>query len=347
VITERRAIAEAVDGGDLDELIRLVDGLCAARDWDGVVFLRDRCRHVLEERGLQMWPAAEFAEYRMALEAPADYAGSVVAEGAGRFALGPLWEVAAAGHTWSDLAPHVPDGPARTMAAHERVIRGEDLRGEGSVDPLLLDLPLRLEPWEIPCPPAVYRSHTADFPTPALPATAPLEPGTPGAPIDDEESVEALLDLGSVWVELSNGSRRAVAVEGGISAAVAALGFDDVVAAAVEAPEAMAWMAWAGASGGAYGRRRGGPTGRFLAWWAAAAIAGLDWPVDPAELHEAAAGLKWMFWLPESDRAGWRLHLAVASPEEGVAWALSATDSHRDDDPLAADHPGPFAPPDG
>ena len=63
---ERRRVVEAVDRGDLDELVRLVDGLCGARDWDGVVMLRDRCRHALEERGLQLWPAAEFAEYRLA-----------------------------------------------------------------------------------------------------------------------------------------------------------------------------------------------------------------------------------------------------------------------------------------
>ncbi|HEX9977948.1 MAG TPA: hypothetical protein VGB41_04885, partial [Acidimicrobiia bacterium] len=87
-------IKEAVDAGDLDRLTRLVDALCASRDWDGVVELRDRCRHAIE-RGLQLWPAAEFAEYRLALEAPGAYAGPVLVEGAGRFALGPLWEVAA------------------------------------------------------------------------------------------------------------------------------------------------------------------------------------------------------------------------------------------------------------
>ena len=41
------------------------------------------------------------------------------------------------------------------------------------------------------------------------------------------------------------------------------------------------------------------------------------------------------------------LRKAVESPEEGIAWALSAADSHREDDPLAAERPGPFSPPDG
>jgi hypothetical protein len=335
-------IAEAVGRGDLDELVRMVDGLCSARDWDGVVLLRDRCRHALEERGLQLWPAAEYAEYRLALEAPPEFAGPVVVEGAGRFALGPLWEVAASSHTWAALAPHVPDGPARTMAAHERVLRGEDLSADGSVDPHLLEVPLRLEPWEAPCPPAVYRSDTADFPTPPLPRFRAVTAGSPGEPIEDEESLEALLDLGRVWAEQSNGSRRAAAVEGDGMAAIAALGHDRVLASPLTGPEALAWMAWAGASGGAYGRRRGGPSGRFAAWWAAAALAGLDWPVEPGRLAAAVRAIEWTLWFPPDAPAGWGLHLAAALPTEGVAWAVSAADSHRDDDPLAADHPGPI-----
>ena len=48
--------------------------------------------------------------------------------GAGRFALGPLSEVAASTHTWAELAPHAPPGPLAAVTAHERVVRGEDLR---------------------------------------------------------------------------------------------------------------------------------------------------------------------------------------------------------------------------
>ena len=97
-------------------------------------------------------------------------------------------------------------------------------------------------------------------------------------------------------------------------------------------PSAVAWMAWAGASGGAYGRRRGTPAGRFTAWWAAAALAGLDWPPEPSRLGEALAGLRWVLWEPSAEAAGWRLHLAVEDRAEGIAWAVAATDTHRDDD---------------
>jgi len=115
-------IAEAVERGDLDELTRLIDALCEAREWDALVELRDRCARAVE-RGKQLWPAAHHAEYRLALEAPAPWAGSVLVEGAGRFALGPLSEVAASTHTWAELAPHAPAGPVAALAAHERVVR--------------------------------------------------------------------------------------------------------------------------------------------------------------------------------------------------------------------------------
>lgn len=325
-------VAEAVGRGDLDELVRLVDGLCASREWDEVVRLRDRCRHALE-RGLQLWPAAEYAEYRMALEGPPDYAGPVVVEGAGRFALGPLWEVAASTHTWDALAPHLPDGPARAMAAHERVVRGEDLTGEPGIDPLVLELPLRTGPWEPAYPVAVYRSDKADFPAPP---PVPLEPAdlpAPGAAIEDREAVEALYDLGRAWAEQSNGACAAVAVEGGAAGAIAALGHRAARLAEVAPGEALAWMAWAGANGGAYGRRAGAPAGRFAAWWTAAALAGMEWPPDPGALEEAMGHLTWVLWEPPGLVGGWSLHLAAADPAEGIAWAVAATDTWRDDDP--------------
>src|SRR5436309_15644255 len=97
-------IVDAVEAGDLDELVRIIDGLCDAREWDGLVEVRERSHRALE-RGRQLWPAASYAEYRLALDAPAPYAALVLVEDAGRFALGPLYEVAASRHTWAELAP--------------------------------------------------------------------------------------------------------------------------------------------------------------------------------------------------------------------------------------------------
>jgi hypothetical protein len=323
-------LSEAVDRGDLDELVRLVDGLASAREWHRIVDLRDRCRHAME-RGLQLWPAAEYAEYRLALDAPGQFAGPVVVEGAGRFALGPLWEVAASSHTWEDLAPHVPPGPARAMAAHERVLRGEDLRGDDTVDPLVLEIPLVLEPWEPEYAVATYRSDEADLPAPDLPPIgAPASMGAPGDLLDRPVETEALLDPVLVWLEQSNGEARAVAVEGDAEAAIAALGVTDGGIAELEPAAAVSWLAWAGASGGGHGRRRGGPAGRFAAWWAVVTLAGLEWPPAEGEVAEASHRLKWVRWSGPGG-GNWELRLAVEDPARGLAWAVDAFDSAEPD----------------
>lgn len=301
-----------------------------------MVRLRDRCRLAME-RGLQLWPAAEFAEYRLALDATGEFAGPVVKEGAGRFALGPLWEVAASTHRWADLAPYLPAGPARAMAAHERVIRGEDLSGTADIDPWVLEVPLRLEQWEPDYPPAVYRSDKAAFPTPPHPDLEVTALPEPRRPVYDEASTEALYDLGRAWVEQSNGACAAVAVEGGTLEAIAALGHASARVAPIDPAIAVAWMAWAAASGGAYGRRAGTPSGRFGAWWAVAALGGLDWPPDPDDLGEAARRMAWHLWEPMGLVGGWGLHLAAADPTEGIAWAVAATDTYREDDPNRPD----------
>ena len=99
--------------------------------------------------------------------------------------------------------------------------------------------------------------------------------------------------------------------------------------AAVPAAAALARMAWAGASGGAHGRRRGMAAGRFAAWWALAALTDLvdDWPVEAGELGAAAGELRWWLWDAGEPDLGWSLRVAVDDPAHGVAWAVSATDA--------------------
>jgi hypothetical protein len=93
----------------------------------------------------------------------------------------------------------------------------------------------------------------------------------------------------------------------------------------VEVGQAVAVMAWAGASGGAHGRRRGMASGRFAAWWALAALAGeLDrWP----DVSGALGRLRWFRWDRLEPSKGWVLRLAAQSVETpGRAWAVEATD---------------------
>jgi len=308
---------------ELDELIREIDNLASGRDWDGLRALRDRAR-AAHERGKQHWPAAAHAEYRLALEAPGEHAGTVIVEGAGRFALGPLSEVAASTHTWAELAPHIPEGPLRSITAHERVVRGDDVCGDARVDPLVLPLPLALEVWEPLYPLATYEPDKAHFPAPVLPALTRVDlPVAPFESTADADEVLALRALVATWLTDSNGHADAVGVEGSAQRAIAALGVTDARVAPVSPAEAMALMAWAGASGGAAGRRRGMAWGRFVAWECAAELAGVDIEDD---IGGAADELRWCVWDTGVVDTGWTLRLAVEDPEAGCAWALSAAD---------------------
>jgi len=146
--------------------------------------------------------------------------------------------------------------------------------------------------------------------------------------VDDRDATRALTDLASAWTDGSNGRAAAVAVEGDAAAAIAALQPSGARIAEVDLTHAVALMAWTGASGGAHGRRRGMATGRFGAWWALAAVMGLldDWPPSPDELGDAAARLRWHRWADPAAPTGWSLRLAVEDPDEGLAWAVAATD---------------------
>ena len=321
-------VKEAVESGDLDRLVRLVDRLCGSRDWNGVVELRDRCRHAIE-RGLQLWPAAEFAEYRLALEAPGAFAGPVLVTGAGRFALGPLWEVAASRHEWSELTDHVPPGPARALCAHERVIRGEDLTDDDSIDLGILELPAVLAPWEAYAA-AEYQAAEAAFPTPDRPEAQRIELDPPGESVADEDAVEALAALAAPWSEQSNGVVATAALAGTAESAIAAHGLAEAMVTVVDPATAMAWMAWTGASGGAYGRRRGTPMGRFGAWWAGSMIAGIEWPPDPDDFIVHLGQVRWLLWEPVDETPGWSG--SIAAERDGRAWALMAHDRFREQD---------------
>ena len=82
--------------------------------------------------------------------------------------------------------------------------------------------------------------------------------------------------------------------------AVRALGPPAWTTRPLTAAEAVAWLAWAGASGGAHGRRRGAALGRFGALWVLAAILDLadEWPVPLDLLGARADALRWFWWEP-------------------------------------------------
>ena len=320
---------DLVELGDIDELVRHVDRLAVAGEWDALDEVRDLCRRALD-RGKQLWPVSARAEYRLALDAPGAYAARVLVPGLGRFAPGPLSEVAASTHTWDELAPFVAAGqPEPAVAAHERVVRGESLIGDARVLAGVLDVPLELAAWEPAYPVAVYEANRVDFPITALARGRAVELPARGPVVDDGDAVRALLELASAWTSSSDGRSEAVAVRGDALAAVAAFGVARCRVVELSPADAFARMAWTAASGGAHGRRRGMAAGRFGAWWAASALAGLldDWPVNADDLGEAVAELRWFAWDPGVPDVGWSLRMAVDDPADGLAWALTATDA--------------------
>jgi hypothetical protein len=338
------ASSELVERGDLDELTRHVNRLVAGAEWDELAELRVRCRLAVE-RGKQLWAVAAHIEYRLALGAPARWAAMMLETGPGRFALGPLPEVAASTHTWEELSPHIHPTPQAAMAAHERVMRGDDLTNDPDAMKLpdVLDLPWSLQPWEPSYALAEYEPDRMEAPAPKLPAlglfgAAALESertSRGASPLSRGEAdavASSLVDLVSTWTEESNGRAEAIGARGDALQAIRALGARPREIVELEPAMALAAMGWASASGGAYGRRRGAAPGRFAAWLVLVALGDLSakWPLAPDELGEVLHQVRWYAWGAGEPSTGWALRLAVeatAGPNKDRAWAVSATDA--------------------
>jgi len=316
---------------DLDGLVRLVDDRCRDEDWAGLLRLRDRCAAATRETGRQLWPAATLAEYRLALLAPADWAARVLDGQAGRFTIGPLSEVAAVHHTWAELAPHLAPVPVALFIAHERAIRGESIRADTLAGlPPVLDIPAALQRWEPAYPVSNYSDAGAEHPEPAesgMLREATIV-GTPTVVADDATDL-AVRQLVEAWTASSTGRAEVVCVEGSHLDALGALGLKTARLCEIDADEALARLAWAGASGGARGRRRGMAIGRFSMWWLLGALGDLhdDWPPSNADVEELLAELRWFRWDAYEPAGGWRLQLLIENDAEGVAWAINATDA--------------------
>lgn len=310
---------EAIESSDTDELLRVVDDFCKSRSWGDLELLRSRCHEALQ-RGKQLWGVEEHIRYRLALEAPAEVAGRVVSEGSSRFGLGPLPEVAASSHSWVELSGHLEHGPTRATTAAERVVRGE------TVDNERLELPGQLLDWEPRYVTATYKRDRVEAHAPDLPSLQ--EVALPGEvqSIGDPISESGLSDLVAPWVEESNGRCETSTVEGDHLSAIRGLGLTTARAGALSPLEALSWMGWAAASGGAHGRRRGAAAGRYLAWWAVAGLADLDWPPDPAAVGAATRAIGWHWFDDGSPDIGWSIRLAISDPKQGISWAIAAVD---------------------
>lgn len=317
---------DLIEAGDLNGLLRAVNVLCGERAWDELLDLADRCEDAIE-RGKQLWPIAAHIDYRVALEGPGELAASVLSAEVGRFSLGPLTEVAASTHAWDELAPHLDEPRLAAYVAQERVLRGEDLTGDDRAHPDVLELPLMLQSWEPTYALAAYRADHVEVSEPWTPGEAlrAVDPA-PAPHVDDAELEEVLLGLVAPWTAESNGAARAAVVDGDARGAASRLTYGRLRMTQLTAEEALQRIAWAAASGGAHGRRRGAALGRSLAWYTAGMLAGIDLPPRPDDLAAALQDLRWWLWDEGEPEEGWVLRLAVEHVDDGWAAAIAASD---------------------
>jgi hypothetical protein len=292
-----------------------------------------------------VWGPARYAEYRVALDAPAATAASVVEPGVARSGLGPLTEVVAQHHRFAELAPHL-DRTVAEVVAQERVLRGEDLRGARGLEADPFAPSLVLAPFEPAYALPTYRAaeRLDGDPTPSGTAggteVAPAggRPATSGAaaPVEATRVAAALTDLVAEWTARSAGTVRSASVRGELPGAVAAVVDAPARWWPLTLPDLLGELARAGASGGVHGRRRGGAAGRAGAWWAAAVATGLDAGgegMDPDELEFRMEDLVLArFEVGERARPAWRLGVAIADPVRGWAVAFEAVDDGDDGD---------------
>jgi len=324
------SLEDLIHRADLDDLVRHVDSTCAARDWSHLLRVRDSARAAVET-GRQLWPIATLANFRLALRAPAEFAARALDDTARTFMPGPVSEILAVHHSWDELAPHLPPGHDRALVAHERSLRGDAIEPR---EPSLLDIPIAPQPWE-----PTYALATCDddgFDTPPPPCTPAWSPVTARSTdlvdaLSDDETVHAFRQMMSPWTAGSNGTAHATVVRGDARVALAVHTRAGATHLAPITPaEAVAQIAWAAASGGAHGRRRGAATGRSEAWWLLAVFTGMDepWPADADEFGAVIGALEcFMARTERASAAGWEIDLVLEDRDEGISVAMSARDS--------------------
>jgi hypothetical protein len=317
---------DLINRADLDGLVRLIDDYCETRSWHDLLGLRDACKAAVAN-GRQVWPASTLAEYRLALLAPAEIAVQVVDEEAGRFTMGPLTEVIAQNHQWSELREFLQPSPTSTYIAYECGIRGQQVDGE--LFPAL-ESPCTLLSIETNYALAEYHDNEAKFPTPAIPemGNAIAVPASSANVVQDSEVATAIHQLVDAWTTQSNGELRISCVEGSVLDALAVLEVQEARLSMLTSSDALAWLTWAGASGGAHGRRRGNALGRDAAWWTVAALTGKtsNWPLSDEESLTAVNSLQWFWWDPNEPTTGWNVRLCIHHGDRNRSWVFMLTD---------------------
>jgi hypothetical protein len=177
---------------------------------------------------------------------------------------------------------------------------------------------------------AEYHDNEAKFPTPAIPemGNAIAVPASSSNVLQDSEVSTAFHQLVDAWTTQSNGVLRISCVEGSVLDALASLEVHDARLSLLSSSDALAWLTWAGASGGAHGRRRGNALGRDAAWWTIAALTGRtsNWPLSDEDSMTAVNSLQWFWWDANEATTGWNVYLCIHHADRNRSWAFMLTD---------------------
>jgi hypothetical protein len=252
-------------------------------------------------------------------------AAQVLGEDAGRFTIGPLTEVIAQHHQFVDIEPHLPHDPRTSFVAYECAIRGQYIDNTEDLFEAL-EIPFSIGEWEPQYALADYRDNGAQFPSPLLPPTSSMFPASPeGTLIDDNDAHIATRQLVEPWTSSSNGS---VTISCGNGNEHGALVGQDAQLRELSPSEGFSWLAWAGASGGAHGRRRGNALGRYNAWWLVATLTKQidQWPPAHDHMSQLVSRLRWWWFDAGQSPTGWQLQLLIADEQQGLSWAITARD---------------------
>lgn len=318
------------ESAQIRRLIADIDSLCTDDRWDAVVELRDSCRLAVA-RGHQWWPAAAWAEYRLALDGPGHLAAGVLESTLSRYTLGPFAEVAASTHSWDELVAHLEPTPASAVFAHECVALGDDLRTDDIFRslPAVFDVPAALQPWEPAYGPVVYHLDRVEHLAPILPDGATggrvesrVGPGRASGPtvqtMEDQATCEAFAAVLAPWSQTLQWSVMTVAVDGDVQDAVGVWAArtneqcESVQVFALPQETALRYLAWLGASGGPNGRRRGLAASRSALWWVLLQLTGIADDLDgepvasagPQLLESLASALRSLHWFTWSTPTG-------------------------------------------
>jgi hypothetical protein len=212
-------------------------------------------------------------------------------------------------------------------------MRGQHIENPADVFDAL-ETPLELQPWEPIYELAVYRDNSAEFPSPELPPTSTSRVVTAATPsenatVPDNAVVDAVHQLVGAWTTSSNGTLQVGEARGDETHALASLDIASATLRALQPTQALSLLAWAGASGGAFGRRRGAAAGRDSAWWLLGALSGRadQWPLKNDEIGDALNSLKWWWFDADQSPTGWQLQLVIVDEQRGLSWAINARDS--------------------